>query len=157
MPDAVDQICADLEIQVIPTHQAIGPMKTKAGQTLRNVCRRHGAGHLIMVLRTITESAGNELALTEPCLLGISDVMLTHPTWPEAGLKWIEAFDGIDLLGMMKAAKANKRAAPARAAIATMLYAKLAPIFTPPPKPKRIKKPYVYKRGPRRLAMAEAA
>jgi hypothetical protein len=63
-----------------------------------------------------------------------SDLMRAHPEWPNRGLEWIEAFDGIDLVAMQKTAKANRWAVQPRAAIATMLYEKLAPAFEPPEK-----------------------
>jgi hypothetical protein len=69
---------------------------------------------------------------------GVSDLVLAHPKWPEHGLAWIEAFDDIDLLDLAKKAKANKKAVPAKAAMATMLYERLAPIFDPP-KPVKVK------------------
>jgi hypothetical protein len=150
MTDAVDAILADLEITVIPTRQRMAPMQTKAGQVLRKIFRNYGEGHLIMLLRTITESNGNELALIAPCLFAVSDVMIAHPTWPSRGLQWIEAFDGIDLVAMQKAASANRKASPQRAAIATMLYERLAPTFVPPKRVRPPRKPYAYKRGPRK-------
>lgn len=86
-------------------------------------------GHLIITLRTIVESSGNEYALTAPAIWRVSDLVLAHPSWSEHGLAWIEAFDNIDLLDLAKKAKANKKAVPARVAMATMLYERLAPIF----------------------------
>src|ERR1700722_19040983 len=114
MPDAVDAILADLEIEVIPTRQRREPMQTKAGQILRAIFRDHGEGHLIMLLRTITDSNGNEFALIAPCLWAVSDVMRPHPAWRNHGLEWIEGFDGSDLIGMQKIASANRKASPQR-------------------------------------------
>jgi hypothetical protein len=151
MLDAVDAILADLQIAVIPTNQTRGPMQTKARQILRAIFRDHGEGHLILLLRTITESNGNELALIAPCLLAVSDVMRAHPAWPNRGLQWIEAFDNIDLVAMQKTASANRKASPQRGAIATMLYERLAPAFVPP---KRVRPPR--KPSPRTISKQSA-
>ncbi len=150
MADVVDGILADLEIETIPTRQSRGPMQTKAGQIIRRIYRSHGEGHLIMLLRTISESNGNGLALIAPCLFGISDLMVAHPSWPARGLAWIEAFDDIDLMAMQRDASANRKATPQRAAIATLLYTKLAPTFVPAREVRPPRNPYVYKRGPRK-------
>jgi hypothetical protein len=135
---AVESICADLGIRIIPCNEALGPMLTKAGQTLRRILEQYGEGHCIIVLRTITESAGNDCALIAPVIWGVSDLVLAHPSWSSRGLAWIEAFDGIDLITLAKTASANRKAVPKREAMAAMLYERLAPIFDPP-KPVRVK------------------
>lgn len=117
---------------------------------MRRIFDKHGEGHLILVLRTITESDGNAAMLTEPVLRGVSEILLAHPHWGERGLAWIEAFDGISLKDLAAIAKANRRAATKSAAIATMLYERLAPSFAPPKKVRPPRKEYVYKRGPRK-------
>ena len=132
MPNAVAKLCADLGISVIACNETSGPMRTRAINVLRRILDKHGEGHLILVLRTITESEGNAAMLTEPVLRGISEILLAHPQWGERGLAWIEAFDGIDLKELAATAKANRKAATKSAAIATMLYERLQPIFNPP-------------------------
>jgi hypothetical protein len=97
----------------------------------------HGEGHLIITLRTIVESSGTERALTASGIQGVSDLVLAHPSWPDHGLAWIEAFDNIDLIELAKMAKANRKAVPKREAMAAMLYERLAPIFDPPPKARK--------------------
>jgi hypothetical protein len=156
MPDAVTNLCADLGIEIIPCNQTIRPMKTKAVNVLRRIFERHGQEHLIMVVRTIVESEGNAAALTEPTIIGISELLLAHPQWGEQGLAWIEAFDGINLKELAAKASANRKAVTKSAAIATMLYERLQPIFSPP-KPQRVRKEYVYKRGPRKPKAEQAA
>jgi hypothetical protein len=76
----------------------------------------HGDGHVIITLRTIVESSGNERALTAAGIQGVSDLVLAHPSWPDHGLAWIEAFDNIDLIELAKMAKANCKAVPKREA-----------------------------------------
>jgi hypothetical protein len=147
---SIETILSDLGIAAIACHETNGPMKTRAVNVMRRLLDDHGEGHLILVLRTITESEGNAAMLTEPVLRGISEILLAHPAWGERGLAWIEAFDGISLKELAAKAKANRKAATKSDAVATMLYERLQPIFSPP-KPKRAPKaPYVYKRGPRK-------
>jgi len=132
-----ERICVDLGITVVPNNSSYGPMLTKAPNVLRRVLAKHGGGHLILVLRTIIESVGNEEMLIEPVIYAVSDILAAHPAWGERGLAWLEAFDDINLKEVATAAKANRKASPARAAIATMLYQRLAPIFDPPKLRKR--------------------
>lgn len=133
----IEKICADLGIELIPCNVTVTPMRTKASATLRRMLDQYGEGHVIITLRTIVESSGNERALTAPAIWGVSDLVLAHPSWPEHGLAWIEAFDDIDLIELAKVAKANRKAVPKREAMAAMLYERLAPIFDPPPARKR--------------------
>jgi hypothetical protein len=130
----IEGICADLGITIAQCYEPTGPLRTKAGQTLRRLLLDHGDGHVIITLRTIVESSGNERALTASGIQGVSDLVLAHPSWPDHGLAWIEAFDNIDLIELAKMAKANCKAVPKREAMAAMLYERLAPIFDPPRK-----------------------
>jgi len=114
-------------------------MRTKSPNIMRRILEQHGEGHLIIVLRTIVESSGNESALAAAAVLSVSDLVLAHPKWPEHGLAWIEAFDAIDLLDLTRKARANRKAAPKRAAMAAMLYERLSLIFDPPSKPRKFK------------------
>jgi hypothetical protein len=133
----IESICADLGITIAQCHEPTGPLRTKAGQTLRRMLLDHGDGHVIITLRTIVESSGNERALTASGIQGVSDLVLAHPSWPDHGLAWIEAFDNIDLMDLAKMAKANRKAVPKREAMAAMLYERLAPLFDPPPKARK--------------------
>jgi len=51
--------------------------------------------------------------------------------WADAGLAFLETFDAIDLASLRQRAKANRRAAQPRQAIATMLFQKLRKEFQP--------------------------
>jgi len=135
----VEEICTDLGIVIISCNETGGPMRTTAIKTLGRILKQHGEGHLIIVLRTIIESSGNENALKAPAIWAVSDLVLAHPKWPDHGLAWIEAFDNIDLLDLARKAHANQKAAPRRAAMAAMLHDRLSPIFDPPPKPRKFK------------------
>ncbi|RJF69605.1 hypothetical protein D4Q52_19825 [Rhodopseudomonas palustris] len=73
----------------------------------------HSAEHVVLVLRTITESEGNARALIEPVIKAVSAVAIAHPEWTGTGLRWIEAFDGLALLELYGAAKRLKKSAAA--------------------------------------------
>lgn len=133
----IERICADLGISIVRCHEPTGPLRTKASQTLRRMLLDHGEGHVIITLRTIVESSGNDRALTASGIQGVSDLVLAHPSWPDRGLAWIEAFDHIDLVDLAAKAKANRTAVPKRQAMAAMLYERLAPIFDPQPKSRK--------------------
>jgi hypothetical protein len=72
-------------------------------ERLRKVIRYHGDKHATLVIRTIIESEGNELALIEPVISAVSQVVSRRPEWPERGLAWIAAFDKIPLLHIVEA------------------------------------------------------
>jgi hypothetical protein len=76
---SVESICADLGIEIIAINATIIPMRTKARSVLRRILAEHGEGHLIITLRTIVESAGNECCLIAPAIKGVSDLILAHP------------------------------------------------------------------------------
>jgi hypothetical protein len=136
MTPSLESICKNLGITAIPTKQYRRPRETHAGESLQRIFDRHGEDHLIMTLRTITESAGNDRALIAPVINALSDIIAAHPRSAERGFAWIEEFDNIDLLHLAAAAKANRKAVTPRAAIATMLHSLLSPAFDPP-RPKR--------------------
>jgi hypothetical protein len=129
MTPRLADICEKLDVRVIPTTKYRGPMETCAPQTLERILADHGEGHLIVVLRSIVETAKNQRELVAPVIWAVSDIVLAHPQWPAEGLAWLEAPDACDLSAMRVAAKANRKAAAPRQAIATMLFEKLRTKF----------------------------
>jgi hypothetical protein len=127
----VPKICADLGLEILPTTKKPGPGQTTAGATLHAIYRSHGEGHLVMLLRTLLESDGGSEHVNEFTLMGISDVMLAHPEWPEKGLAWLEAFDKVDLGDIREQARRNRDAVPQRHGIASALHRELSAMFDP--------------------------
>lgn len=121
MTPALASICAELEITVIPPHVTRTPGTTKCGNTFERIRRRYGEGHLILLLRTIMESDNNRMALVEPVIWALSDVMLANPRWPAKGLAWLEAFDAIDLCDIWSGSKDANGAPPERHGVAAKL------------------------------------
>ena len=59
-----------------------------------------GRGEVTLLIRTITESTGNEDALVEPIVSAVR--MCMRPEWTGLGLKWIESFDKIPLSAILQ-------------------------------------------------------
>jgi hypothetical protein len=155
--DRLENILSELGITAIACNETAGPMRTRAANVIRRVLDEYGEGHLILVLRTITESEGNEAMLIQPVIEGLSDILMAHPSWGDRGLAWIEAFDNINLKELAAKAKANRKACRKRAAIAALVHDKLSPLFDPPKKARPPRKEYVYKRGPRKPKIEQNA
>jgi hypothetical protein len=103
-------------------------METCAVNTLERILRRdHGPEHLRSTLISIVETENNKRMLVAPVIWGMSDVLLAHPSW--FGGEFLQAMDKIDLADMHERAKANRRAAQPRQAIATMLFEELSKTF----------------------------
>jgi hypothetical protein len=62
-----------------------------------------GRGHIIIAIRCITESAGNENALVEPVASAVLGCL--RPELIERGVELIEAFDQLPLLGILERMK----------------------------------------------------
>jgi hypothetical protein len=135
---ALARILDALEIEIVPTYARRGPRQTCAGQTLPRLLAEFGEAHLTLLLRTIVESEGNELALIGPVIHAVNNVMLARPGWPEKGLAWIEAFDGLDLAMLQKRARpiGKLKGCACSTAPAGIIVDRLATKLDPAPAPK---------------------
>ena len=68
---------------------------------LQRLLERRGEQHVVMLVRTIIESEGNESALVEPVVSAVAMVISDFPKWTDKGLAWIQAFDALDLNGLV--------------------------------------------------------
>lgn len=134
MPISAGSICLDMGIEIVPTTVRPGDRQTCAGATIAAIFEEHGPGHLTLVLRTITESAGNERALKAPIIWAVSDLVAAQPAWADLGLRWIEAFDEVDLIGLMRQAQPNRQAVQLRAAMCTLLFERISAALGTPAK-----------------------
>jgi hypothetical protein len=128
---AARSLCRQIGVKIVPTKAKRGPMQTHAGATIERLIRSHGAGHTIIVLRSIVESAGNESELRAETITAVSNIIRAHARWPALGLAFIEAFDGVDLRLIRNIAK-ESGVRPLRDAIATMLFLQLGEMLGPP-------------------------
>jgi hypothetical protein len=96
--------------------------------TLRGILAAHGEEHFTLTVRTIIETEGNARAMVAPVLLAISDVLLAYPNWAST-TAWLDAFDAIDLLSLLRLARplCNVSKQKPRAAIGGMLVQLLQP------------------------------
>ena len=122
----VASICSEFGIAVVPPcrrRTGGAALETCAASTLQRLLSDWGESHLLEVLLSIVESAGNERALTAPVIWAVSDLLLAHPSW--FGSDWLDALDAIDLAAVYETAKANRKAVQPRAAIAAILFERL--------------------------------
>lgn len=123
MTPALASICESIDppVRIIEPHVTRTPGTTKCGRVLDRILERHGEEHVTMLLRTIMESENNRMALVEPIIWAVSDVMLANPKWPARGLEWLEAFDAIDLCDVWARSKEANGAPPERHGVASKL------------------------------------
>lgn len=131
--------------------RATGPSRAIASSIQRltnasraNAARLFGPEHVTMLARTIVESDENEEALIEPIISAVSSVMTQRPYWPERGLDWIAAFDGIPLLDLLSTMRSleifSEQSLPRY--LSMVLSIKLARALEPPAPvaPKRVRR-----------------
>ncbi|PPQ16330.1 hypothetical protein CV770_26660 [Bradyrhizobium sp. AC87j1] len=113
------------------------PVLPEALERLQKLIRYHGEAHATLVIRTIIESEGNELALTEPVISAVSQVMTRRPEWPDKGLVWIASFDRIPLLQLVDTMRGLEifREESLGNYLAISLESRLARLFTEAPVP----------------------
>lgn len=127
MTQALSELLSELGITVVPVTRQRGPMETFADNTMQRILNDHGPEHLRSVLISIVETENNRRMLIAPVIWALSDVLSAHPSW--FGSEFLDAMDGIDLAEMHERAKANRRAAQPRQAMATMLFERLRDRF----------------------------
>ena len=138
-PPAPPEIEAALQRLLMSMERPIVPADVRS--KLLTDYRRHGAGHVTLFIRTITESEGNEGALVEPIVSAVSSVISSHRNWTEKGLAWVEAFDALPLVQIvdtMRGLDLFKEESLAQY-LSWSLSNKLRKVFeppAPPPKPK---------------------
>jgi len=121
----VEKICADLDIELTPINVSRGPMRLRCPNVLAGMIEKYGEGHVILVLRTIAESRGNESALNSQIITAVSDIIRARPEWAAQGLRWIEAFDDVDLLAIATAGKPWRNFLPVKHYVAAHVVAQL--------------------------------
>lgn len=130
MTPTLAQVCKDLEIRVVPNsrHRTRMMGETCAERSMEKILRLHGPGHLTIVLKSIIETRSNGRQLVAPVILAVSDIIKAHPSWAQT-TEWLDALDEANLAEMWEIARANRKAAKPRAAIATMLFNRLREIL----------------------------
>lgn len=130
MSNAVARICSGVGVELIGRGAEYGPGQTDAGVTIDDIFRKHGEAHLVMLLRTFVDSSNeNAVAMYEVVLDAISEIMMAEPSWAATGMRWLEAFDTIDLGAIYREAKANRVIVAQRAGIITLVVRELRKTF----------------------------
>jgi hypothetical protein len=130
----------EFNVDVVPITQSRcrAARQTCAGATLAKIFRTRGYDHLRAVIMTFCETKpNNKRALIAPAMWAISDVLNARPSW--FGDLWFQTMDGIDLGEMFERASANRRIAPPRSAIATLIFDRMRQQF--PDTPTKTKRP----------------
>ncbi|MBR1211109.1 hypothetical protein [Bradyrhizobium sp. JYMT SZCCT0180] len=134
---AVKQLAGLLaEMEVPPIDEAVR-------QRLQRLIYLHGPEHVTLLIRTITESEGNEDALIEPIINAVSWVMVRRRDWTDKGLAWLEAHDAIPLLAILETMRGLDLFQETSLAhhLSLVLSNKLRKILEPPPPPPPPPKP----------------
>jgi hypothetical protein len=126
------------------------PVDDIARARLERLIYWHGADHVTLLVKAIIESEGNQDALVEPVISAVSSVMSFKPEWPNRGGAWIEAFDKIPLVTLLRTLRGLKIFQPGGMGESqhylVSLRNQLWEIFEPPVPPKPPKPP---KLGPK--------
>jgi hypothetical protein len=100
---------------------------------------------VVLLLRTIAESTNGPGALTLPIVKAVSSCM--KPAWTDLGLRWLEAMDAIDLVGL----HTTLTDLALEDQLGRVLYRRLEEILGPPvakPQPKPKPKPKTKEKPP---------
>lgn len=54
------ELCAEFDIEIIPTTRYPEPGQTRAVETINRVINKHGEGHARLVMVTLAETAGKK-------------------------------------------------------------------------------------------------
>lgn len=125
------EVCADLGIKIVPPNirrRKLGELETCCEKTIDNLIEAEGESHVVLVLKTLTETTNNRRDLIAPTVYAVSDVILAHPKWIKQASIWFEAFDGLDIPALRLRAK-KARVAEVRRALATLICDRLMPVF----------------------------
>lgn len=93
---ATKAICSEFEIQIIKANEYPGPNQTRAVASIDRIRRKHGDGHLRIVLSTILEAGPQGAIIDEYTVWSVSDLVEACSDWIEQDLSsWYEAWDNL--------------------------------------------------------------
>lgn len=94
----VKAICAEFEIEIIPSNEYPKPGQTRATASIDRIMQKHGEGHMRLVLATLSETKGNQGLITQTSLWATSDLILACKEWVENDpTSWFDAWDKIPM------------------------------------------------------------
>ncbi|QYM73897.1 hypothetical protein K1X45_05680 [Pseudochrobactrum sp. Wa41.01b-1] len=127
----LDSTMDQLGVKLVPTYRRRARGQSHARGTMKAIRDAHGEGHLIFVVRTIKQSAGNIDELWSETIGAVSDIVLQRPDWAErrAG-DFMAAFDKVDLASLRGRALAL-RPWPVRGTLRTLILSELERLLVP--------------------------
>lgn len=128
----VHQICAEFGITIIDGHRYPELGETRALVTLERIMRRHGEGHLRLVLSTLAETANNKVLLDEVGLWMASDMIRACASIVERrAADWLQAWDQMPVGELQFVCQDLRGVIPQRYALAGMVFERLYRRFGP--------------------------
>lgn len=123
MTDTIESLCAEFDIEIVSADCVPKPGQTRAIATLERILKKHGAGHLRLVLSTLSETRYKEGLITEATAWAVSDLVLAYRGWIEANAgEWLAAWDHIPLGYVMFKSMELAGIVPLRHALAGVLH-----------------------------------
>jgi len=132
IPAHIQSLCDEYGIRIIDKHRYPEPGETRAVETLARIYRRHGEGHLRLVLSTLMEAGNHKLLLDEVGLWMVSDMVCACQALieREAGA-WLETWDHIPAGELQFMCQDLRGLIPQRFALGGMVYERLYRRFGP--------------------------
>jgi hypothetical protein len=103
---------------------------THCGAVVDKMIREHGAPHARQVLMLFVETKGNAGMMVRPMIEAVSDILLLHQRWRDAGSALLHIFDQISMSTIWEKAKATRIKAR-REIISALLFVELEKILGP--------------------------
>jgi len=125
-PD-VQGLCAEFDIEIVPGNVYPKPGQTRVLATIRQIMSKYGAGHIRIVLSTLSETTGKEGLIDQFSLWATSDLVLACSDWIESDLSgWYEAWDQLPMGYTMWECNQLSGYVPQRHALAGTLFMMLS-------------------------------
>ncbi|MGX9120310.1 hypothetical protein ACWTU6_27145 [Mesorhizobium sp. BHbsci] len=128
----VEALCHEFGIKIVDRHRYPEPGETRAVETLARILRRHGEGHLRLMLSTLAETENNKGQLDEVLFWAASDMVRACPEIVErrAG-DWLTMWDACPVGELQFIAQDLRGVVPLRFALDGMLYERVVKAFGP--------------------------
>jgi hypothetical protein len=126
----VRAMCTEFGVRIVEKHRYPEPGETRAVETLARILRRHGEGHLRLVLSTLAETDNNKGQLDEVLFWAASDMVRACPEIIEqrAG-EWLAMWDACPVGELQFIAQDLRGVIPLRFALAGMIYERVVRAF----------------------------
>lgn len=126
IPAHIEALCREFGIEIIDRNKYPEPGQTRAVETMARIYRRHGEGHLRIVLMTLMQAGNHKILLDEVGLWMTSDMVLKCRDLieREAGA-WLELWDHIPGADLQFVCQELSGYIPQRYALGGMIYERI--------------------------------